>query len=197
MSAEDTILDYLRSQNRPYNVNDIFNNLHKGVAKPAAQKALDTLTAQGCVIEKSYGKQKIYFINQNNVAEVGQEELSSIDAKISALNDQYKDELRIVQEKEKELAMTKSMPSIIDLKNKTAEFNQRIAEDEVKLDQMATSGTEVDVAELRAIKLKEDARRKEWQKRRRICMNMVNVILEGYPKSKNDLLEEVGLEQDP
>ena len=34
----------------------------------------------------------------------------------------------------------------------------------------------------------------EWRKRKRICMNIVDAILENYPKSKKVLFEEIGLE---
>lgn len=41
--ASTKIYAYLKDQNRPYSVNDIFLNLHKEVGKTAVQKALDSL----------------------------------------------------------------------------------------------------------------------------------------------------------
>jgi 26S proteasome regulatory subunit (ATPase 3-interacting protein) len=41
--AETAVLDYLHSQNRPYSLNDIVQNLHKEHGKAACQKALDKL----------------------------------------------------------------------------------------------------------------------------------------------------------
>ena len=37
---------------------------------------------------------------------------------------------------------------------------------------------------------------KEWRKRKRSCMEVVNSILENYPKSKKILLEDIGVETD-
>nr|CAD7572520.1 unnamed protein product [Timema californicum] len=37
---------------------------------------------------------------------------------------------------------------------------------------------------------------KEWRKRKAICMSMVEAILENYPKTKTEFLEEVGIETD-
>lgn len=37
---------------------------------------------------------------------------------------------------------------------------------------------------------------KEYKKRKRICMDMLNGILESYPKSKSALMEEIGIELD-
>jgi 26S proteasome regulatory subunit (ATPase 3-interacting protein) len=42
-SAVEAVLDYLRTQNRPYSVNDIVQNLHKEHGKAAVQKAVDKL----------------------------------------------------------------------------------------------------------------------------------------------------------
>ena len=36
----------------------------------------------------------------------------------------------------------------------------------------------------------------EWRKRKRIATDIVDAIMEGYPKRKKDLHEEVGLETD-
>ena len=37
---------------------------------------------------------------------------------------------------------------------------------------------------------------KAWRKRKRISSDILNAILEGYPKSKKQLYEEVGIETD-
>merc|ERR1712178_457547 len=37
---------------------------------------------------------------------------------------------------------------------------------------------------------------KEWRKRKRIAMDISNAVLEGYPKSKKEFFEEVGIETD-
>ncbi|KAF7697834.1 hypothetical protein HF521_004344 [Silurus meridionalis] len=37
---------------------------------------------------------------------------------------------------------------------------------------------------------------KEWKKRKRLAADMMGAILEGYPKSKKEFLEEVGVETD-
>ena len=36
----------------------------------------------------------------------------------------------------------------------------------------------------------------EWRKRKRMCCDMLDAILEGYPKGKKALYEEVGIEVD-
>jgi 26S proteasome regulatory subunit (ATPase 3-interacting protein) len=45
MGVNETVLKYLKDQNRPYSANDIMQNLHKEFGKTAVQKALDYLVA--------------------------------------------------------------------------------------------------------------------------------------------------------
>ena len=37
---------------------------------------------------------------------------------------------------------------------------------------------------------------KTWRKRKRMAMDILDAILEGYPKSKKQLFEEIGVETD-
>uniref|UniRef100_A0A7N5K5N3 Homologous-pairing protein 2 homolog n=1 Tax=Ailuropoda melanoleuca TaxID=9646 RepID=A0A7N5K5N3_AILME len=61
------LLRYLQEQNRPHSAQDVFSNLQKqhGLGKTAVVKALEQLSQQGKINEKVYGKQKIYFPDQN------------------------------------------------------------------------------------------------------------------------------------
>ena len=37
---------------------------------------------------------------------------------------------------------------------------------------------------------------REWQKRKRLCLDVLGAIMESYPKSKKELFEEIGIETD-
>lgn len=37
---------------------------------------------------------------------------------------------------------------------------------------------------------------KMWRKRRRMAMDILDAILEGYPKKKKDLFDDIGIETD-
>ncbi len=50
--AKESVLSYLRSQNRPYSAIDVVNNLHNAFGKSDVQRALDSLVAEGKVKEK-------------------------------------------------------------------------------------------------------------------------------------------------
>eukprot|EP00923_Selenidium_pygospionis_P043080 GHVN01074241.1.p1 GENE.GHVN01074241.1~~GHVN01074241.1.p1 ORF type:complete len:170 (+),score=27.49 GHVN01074241.1:16-525(+) len=54
--GESMILDYMLTQNRPYSVQNVFDNLHGRVAKPSVLRIMDALVERGKLIIKEYGQ---------------------------------------------------------------------------------------------------------------------------------------------
>jgi 26S proteasome regulatory subunit (ATPase 3-interacting protein) len=56
----------------------------------------------------------------------------------------------------------------------------------------------VEVPEDQKERIKKDHENniKEWKKRKRLCMDIIETILESYPASKRSLLDEMGIETD-
>ena len=81
----NAVLKYLVAQNRPYSATDVMQNLHKEFGKTAIQKALDELAVQGRILEKVYGKQKVYCALQQGSAsrEEMARELAELDADVT------------------------------------------------------------------------------------------------------------------
>lgn len=88
--ASAVLLRYLREQNRPYSAQDAFGNLQRehGLGKAAVVKALEQLAQQGRVREKVYGKQKIYFADQEQLPAASDAELRGLDGEIAARSGQ-------------------------------------------------------------------------------------------------------------
>merc|ERR1712002_1251785 len=84
-AASEAVLQYLNVQNRPYSAIDIFDNLHKAHGQTAVKKALETLAADGKIVEKTYGKQKIYFADQSQFPVANDQELKEMDKRIASL----------------------------------------------------------------------------------------------------------------
>ncbi len=61
-SDKENVLKYLEEAHRPYNLNDIHQNMHTERTKAAIQKALDQLVSEQKIREKVYNKQKIYSV---------------------------------------------------------------------------------------------------------------------------------------
>lgn len=66
--AQNIIEQYLVSQYRPLAINDIVQNLHGQVTKPAATRALEVLSQQHRVTAKTFGKVTIYSCNERELA---------------------------------------------------------------------------------------------------------------------------------
>ena len=56
------------------------------------QRTLDMLVSQGKLVEKVYGKQKVYMANQDHFPEVAPAELKEMEKKISELQARLKEE---------------------------------------------------------------------------------------------------------
>ena len=67
---------------------------------------------------------------------------------------------------------------------------------EKKLDEIENNNVKVSPADFKnAQKLKEKSLT-ELRKRKRICLDIVDQLMEGYPNPKKALLEEMGVEMD-
>lgn len=62
----------MESENRPFSFNDIQKRMGESIAKVAIQKSIELLVAKERMVEKTYGKQKIYCVN-NKLSKVNSE----------------------------------------------------------------------------------------------------------------------------
>lgn len=195
-SPEEAVKDYLERQNRPYSAIDIFNNLHKEFGKTAVVKALETLAGQKKIIEKIYGKQKVYAPLQDQYGEFNEKEIKSLDLKITELNEnlaslqqQSKQQESQINSFGKEMTTTELLQAVENLKKENFELNGRI--DKLK------SGTTLMTKEQRhKLYQRKEKMEGHWKKRKRMANDIINSILEGYPKPKKQLIEETGVETD-
>lgn len=68
--ATAAVYNYMKTQNRPYTVNDIVTNLHNEYNKIAVQKAMDQLVADGKLfakVNKIYSSYKNRILNINAI----------------------------------------------------------------------------------------------------------------------------------
>ncbi|KAG6804066.1 homologous-pairing protein 2 [Apis mellifera caucasica] len=193
----ETVYKYMKIQNRPYSINDLVSNLHNEYGKVAVQKAVDKLVAEGKIFEKIYGKQKVYCPTQDSSLDV--EELMRIDKELQAhaneVENKYQELEREIKVQEALLSSMKSSITIEEAKKQKALTQQRIIELKNKLDAlMEANGTEdLTESKRKAEKALNDYSR-EYVKRKRLCTEILDCILDNYPGSKNELYEEIGIE---
>lgn len=100
------------------------------------------------------------------------------------------------KESESSLRELLATPTTGEAKEQMASLEERIETLRTKLTHLSENAVIVSVDERSKITQEHDKLLKEYRKRKRMCMDVVNAIMEGYPKTKKALLEEVGIETD-
>ncbi|XP_008047019.1 homologous-pairing protein 2 homolog isoform X2 [Carlito syrichta] len=184
--AAGILLRYLQEQNRPYSAQDVFGNLQRehGLGKAAVVKALEQLAQQGKVKEKVYGKQKVYFADQDQFDTVSDADLRDLDVKIVALTANVQSLQQSCRYMEAEM-----QKEIRGLKEECAGYRERLKNIKAATNHVTPEEKEQVYRERRKYC-------KEWRRRKRMATELFDAILEGYPKSKKQFFEEVGIETD-
>ncbi|KAM8824131.1 homologous-pairing protein 2 homolog [Synchiropus picturatus] len=184
--------------NRPYNAQTIFCNLQKqhGLGKNAVVKALESLALEGRIKRKIYGKQKIYFADQAQFKDVSVADLKKIDDRISGLTAELQSISSINKQLSAELKELKKTPTTDEMVAQIQELKEECARDKARLEKIKSPGDHVPPEERERVCKERDLYVKEWRKRKRLAVDMIDAIMEGYPKSKKELLEEIGIETD-
>ncbi|XP_035733402.1 homologous-pairing protein 2 homolog [Vespa mandarinia] len=195
--AMDTVYKHLKIQNRPYSVNDIVLNLHNEFGKSAVQKAIDHLLAEGKIFEKVYGKQKVYCIVQDSTQDI--EELMRIDKELQAhANDvetRYQDLEKEIKNQETLLKSLKSSVTVEEAYKEKVLLVDSIKVLTNKLDKLIESTGSMDLTETkRKTQSSLDEYTREYVKRKRLCTDIIDCILENYPGTKTELYDEIGID---
>ncbi|XP_024245966.1 homologous-pairing protein 2 homolog isoform X2 [Oncorhynchus tshawytscha] len=174
------IFAYLNEKNRPYSAQDVFNNLQKqhGLGKTAVVKAMEQLALEGKIKEKTYGKQKIYFADQAQFAEVSEADLKAIDSRISDLSTQVQVISQGCRQLDTELKELNSSLTTEEMISEIQELKE------------VCSGYRENLEKIKSATNHVTPEQKE------MAADMMGSILEGYPKTKKQFLEEVGVETD-
>lgn len=195
--VSEEVYAFLRKQNRPFSANDVAQNVSKEFGKSTIQKALDKLVSKKKIIEKPYGKQKIYFVKQEDVkSEDMSTELLKLDQEISALTTNQKKIEEELQTKTNKLNKVQNEMTMEEAKSKKQQLQEEVKALELKVGSLKNNATPISEEEKSQIESSHAKYLKEYKKRKRICTDIINSILEGYPKSKKHLIEDIGLETD-
>ncbi|XP_045889939.1 homologous-pairing protein 2 homolog isoform X1 [Micropterus dolomieu] len=202
MSKKDNvatlILAYLNEKNRPYSAQDVFCNLQKqhGLGKTAVVKAMEVLALEGKIKEKTYGKQKIYFADQAQFKEVKDVDMKALDCQISELSEEVQSLNQICRQLDAEVKELSSSLTTEEMLSEIRELKAECAGCRARLEKIKSATNHVTPEEKEKVYKERDVYVKEWKKRKRLASDMINAILEGYPKSKKEFLDEAGVETD-
>lgn len=191
-----SVLSYLNKQNRPYSAGDVFSNLHGQFGKTAVQKALENLASLGKVNEKVYGKQKVYSPKQVQYDDYDENALKRMDDEISKFETQWKDLQSSCKNLEEECRSLKSSLTTEEATARLEELNKKCGEDQAHLKRIKSASSHVTPAEKEKILKSRREVVQTWKKRKRMASDIMNAILENYPKTKKQFIEDVGIETD-
>ncbi|XP_050711758.1 homologous-pairing protein 2 homolog [Eriocheir sinensis] len=192
----ERVRKYLEQQNRPYSVNDIFLNLHKELGKTAVQKALDQLTAEGSVHEKTYGKQKVYVFSQEQFPPLDEKQLKEMDSQVAELTTSLREKERQLGEAETHLKALTATPTTQEAQDRVEKTEEEVCRLQQKLNDLTENRVLVSKEEQDSVRKESEGMTRQWRKRRRLALDMLDAILEGYPHPKVHLYEEIGVETD-
>jgi len=197
-SEKKNVYEFMAKANRPFSSNDVFSNLQRnGMGKSAVEKALDQLVKENKIFMKMNGKQKIYCVVQPDSTVEDQNEIQSIDEELVKTNEALREVERKYKESEIEVKTLQGTYSTEEAKRKVAEMEKIVSELKSQLDQMSkTSGDVVSLKDKEQVKKKYETVTKEYRKRKRMCTDILDSILENCPKPKKALFEEIGIETD-
>ncbi|EDQ86788.1 uncharacterized protein MONBRDRAFT_33648 [Monosiga brevicollis MX1] len=186
-AASKMLEEYLLRQNRPYNANDLFANLHEAISKTVVGRALAASAEAGRLREKTYGKQKIYFVPQTDMDKLSKDELDALDEELDQLRKTHMELTSTVSALESELSKTLAEPTTDEADKTLAELQAEIMRKQAKLKGLRDDGETMTEADRKRINDKYTKFLVEWKKRRRLARDILDQILEGYPKPKKQL----------
>ncbi|KAJ9467535.1 Homologous-pairing protein 2 [Diplonema papillatum] len=202
--AESRVLELLLRENRPYNAQLVSDNTAGSVKKPTAQKCLEDLVVKGQVKAKDFGKNRVYFPNQDLLPRLTAEEEAALDAQISEVKQEEANLTARYKKISTETAALKACMSDEELDVILATLDQDVtAKREAKRkrevmegaaeDPEAAAGRKIELAACGA-KLQKALKKAAaaWKKRRCQCRGIISAIACGA--SEADILEKFGLD---
>lgn len=197
-SDKEIVYKFMIMANRPFSGNDVFSSVQRlGVGKLAVDKVLDQLVKENKIVMKLNGKQKIYCAIQSDSAIEDLKEIQLIDEELLKINETLHNVELQYKQSEVEVKALQGTHSTEEVERQVAEKRKNVIELKIKLDQLSQNTAHI-VLEKDKQQVKKDYEQitKEYRKRKRMCMDILDSILENCPKSKKALFEEIGVETD-
>ncbi|XP_011504235.1 PREDICTED: homologous-pairing protein 2 homolog [Ceratosolen solmsi marchali] len=193
----DAVYKYMKLQNRPYSVNDVAAVLDKEKhTKNAIQKSLDKLVDNEKLFIKINAKQKVYCIIQEPKQNL--DELKRIERELQThSSEQFRKLKELENEIRSQEATFNSLKCSMNLEEAEKE-RDRLKECNIKLSLKLDELMEnVGLENMSQLKKETEINLKlynqEYSKRKRICNDILDCILESYPGSKKQLFSEIGI----
>jgi 26S proteasome regulatory subunit, ATPase 3, interacting protein len=152
------------------------------------------------VLEKIYAKQKVYVIVQDK----GETDEEMLQIQLRTLDDDIKRMEADVKTKEARIKTIETAIKTTQNSMTREEVDAQMATLKTSVDALRAQAAilrdkgdgQMDPAEQKRVEQQFDKYSTAYRKRKRMCTNMIDMIMESYPKTKKQLVADVGIETD-
>jgi len=192
------VLEYMRQQNRPYNAQNVFDNLHAVVPKSQVQAILDILVSGGTLVMKEYGKSKTYIAAQKGGDGDCEQEAEALQAEIAAADEALQG-LRAGAEARRRAAAERrswrdAKAGIEGTLREVAELERRVGELRAAAETECVEA--VDEREMADAEEQFRASHAEWRRRKRLCMDALRNLSELMDAKVDVVIDRYGIDTD-
>lgn len=189
---QKTVNDFLAKQNRPMSANDILNNFVGQLTKTNITNALEQLSTEKKIIEKVYGKQKVFMTLQSANCATFKQDIRDLEEKrINAKGEL--DRLKFDNSRmESEIKSYGSQVPISELEKQNKTLAKEVEELKERLSQIKGANVEfISKEEKSKIQKEHVASVKLWKKYKRIANEMIATIVDNCNIKKPKLCEDL------
>ncbi|AFN82420.1 Tat binding protein 1-interacting protein [Encephalitozoon romaleae SJ-2008] len=188
---EERVFQMMYKCNRPTSKSEIMAYFKGEIGGTAIQEILDYLESDGRLVTKTYGKSKIYLVNQDLFQ-------SEEDVKLNAELQEYGEKRKILEEEistlDAEIKMLDKMMSINQLEESIKILDKTVKDNQERLESFKNGGREVSKKDMENAKKKYERAQSGLKKIRRIFNEVIERLSEGMDMKKSELYEEIGIE---
>ncbi|RKO99515.1 hypothetical protein CXG81DRAFT_14400 [Caulochytrium protostelioides] len=192
----DSVVQYLKRQNRPYSANDVFQNLHGAIPKAKVVKLLNDLVEANAIRGKCYGKQWVYVATQEDRPKPSRTEVQATDLQIAQLKEETAALRGDVARLTEAVSKYRSIPTLEALEARRAALQAQADELRTRLAPLEAGQSHVSEKEIKAIRDRRTAALRQWRLRKKLFKDMWDTITENMPTKPKDLMEDLGIETD-
>lgn len=156
----------------------------------------EKLATKGVITEKINGKQKVYAPKQDQFGEYDENEVKKIDEKIRLSQEKLKQLQETLKTQDAELRNVNSTLTTEDAKARLEDLTSKCNKYQERIKNIKSASNHVTPEEKDKIYKEHKLYVQSWRKRKRMATEILNSILEGYPKPKKQLFEDIGIETD-
>eukprot|EP01118_Nematostelium_gracile_P000527 TRINITY_DN10593_c0_g1_i1.p1 TRINITY_DN10593_c0_g1~~TRINITY_DN10593_c0_g1_i1.p1 ORF type:complete len:231 (-),score=64.50 TRINITY_DN10593_c0_g1_i1:71-763(-) len=194
--AEKMILKYLQTQNRPYNSQTLFDNLHGAVGKTQVGKVMGDMADRNVIASKEFGKQKLFWRSQEEDGEFDSSTLQKLDKEIEDLEAEKAKLMEENQHIQSEVKKLTSLPTDEQADSRISALKKENESLATRLEKITGNKVVISTEEKKKTEKEYNNTKQLWRKRKRSCMDICSHMGESSEKKFKQIKEEFSLETD-